>query len=274
MLSGDAFDRQDREFVKAVAVQLSAGIERRRLRQFEVDINRAARIQRALLPTVLPNPGGITIDASCCPLRVVGGDYYDAFSLADEVVAICIGDVVGKGMPAALLMAKLQGAVRALASVTTTPSKLCEMTHRQIAQSTGPGEFVTFVYAIVDVRTGRLQYTNAGHNAPLLLKADGSISRLDEGGPPLGLKIPPIDRTYVENDLLLESGDCLLLFTDGVTEATDSDGTEFGEDRLVELLRSAAGMDAAHVRHTVMESVTRFSRGVFHDDVTILVLTV
>src|SRR5262249_31866423 len=140
-----------------------------------------------LLPRELPVVSGLQIAGSCQPARFVGGDYYDAFKLGDHLVAFCIGDVVGKGMPAALLMANLQAAVKALATETMGPAALCDGVNRLIARNTQPSEFITFFYGCVDIATRRLVYTNAGHNPPILMCSRGEVIRLDQGGPILGV---------------------------------------------------------------------------------------
>ena len=148
-------------------------------------------------------------------------------------MALCIGDVVGKGMPAALLMANLQAAVKVLASSFTKPEVLCEQLNRLTLNNIDQGKFITFFYGLVDTEALRLTYVNAGHNPPIMLRRDNTVLRLDEGGAVLGVFPSP---KYLQGQVDLAPGGRLLLFTDGITEAEDSGGNQFGEDRLIQLL--------------------------------------
>ena len=267
-LSGENYDAEDREFLAALGEQTGGAIDRVRLRILEHDAAKAWEIQRDLLPMVLPQVAGLRSAGSCQPARMVSGDYYDAFKVSDRMVALCVGDVVGKGMPAALRMANLHAAVKALSSVTTTPNGLCEAVNRLMAETIHPGEFITFFYALVDTASRLLVYTNAGHNPPILVRADDTVVRLGEGGPVLGI-FP--EWTYDHQSVPLNAGDRLLLFTDGVTEARNEQDEEFGDDRLISLVRES--QDAATLHRAVIDGVTTFSGGAFHDDVTVLAVT-
>jgi serine phosphatase RsbU (regulator of sigma subunit) len=268
-LSGEDYEAEDCEFVTSLAAQIAAALERLRWRSFERDVNKAWQIQRDLLPTSLPALAGMQIAGSCQPARIVSGDYYDAFMLSDQRAAICIGDVVGKGMAAALLMAHLQGTIKILASDTIAPARLCDLVNRALARTMSPGEFITFFYAVVDTGTRTVRFANCGHNHPIVVRANGDVVRLDTGGLVLGI-FP--DAAYEEAFFALAPGDRLVLFTDGVTEARDSAGDEFGDDRLIAIIR-AAGSDANVLLETITAELGRFSDGVFNDDVTILAVT-
>jgi hypothetical protein len=268
-LSGDDYDAPDHEFLTAVAEQTAAGFDRMRLRVLERDVQKAWEIQRRLLPKELPQLAGLLIQGSCQPARIVAGDYYDAFQVGQHTLALCIGDVVGKGLPAALLMANLQAAVRASVTETVSPSTLCMNLNRLIARNIRPGEFITFFYALLDSATRKLLCTNAGHNHPMLFRKDGTLVRLDEGGPPLGI-FP--DCGYGQQELVLGSGDRLLLFTDGVTESCNANGEEFGDDRLIAL--GGVEVDATTLHESVVDAVKAFSADVTRDDVTVVALTV
>jgi sigma-B regulation protein RsbU (phosphoserine phosphatase) len=190
--------------------------------------------------------------------------------LSDRAVMLCVGDVVGKGMPAALLTASLHAAVKALASDTVSPAALCSNVNRLIAASTSPGVFITFFYALLDMTSRELSYCNAGHNAPILVRGDSeAVVRLEAGGPVLGV-FP--DCEFGQETITLNIGDRLLLFTDGVTEVRNADGEEFGDDRAIAVIRT--NPDAASIQRSVLDEVTRFSGGPFHDDVTVLALNV
>jgi sigma-B regulation protein RsbU (phosphoserine phosphatase) len=270
-LAGEDYDTHDREFLEAAAEQAAAALERVKLRAVEEDARKAWDIQQSLLPTQMPELRRLQIAGRCQPARLVGGDYYDVLKASDQVLAICIGDVVGKGMPAALRMASLHAAVRALAANTEQPGTLCQGVNKLISEDMRPGEFITFFVAFIEGETLRLRYTNAGHNPPLLCRSDGEVLRMEEGGPVLGI-LP--DSAYDEDELQLQSGDRLLLYTDGVSEAGNSDGDEFGEDRIAALLRQSGDIDAESLARSVMDAVTDFSAGPFRDDVTVVAITV
>lgn len=270
-LSGENYDAQDREFLTAAAGQLATGIERMSLQELKLDEERARDIQRDLLPREIPQVVGLQISGDWRPARLVSGDYYDVLKFDERRMAFCIGDVVGKGIPAALLMSSLQAAVKAFASACTPPVDLCQQVNRLISKSIAPGKFITFFYGLVDGEVRRLTYTNAGHNPPILVRYDGTVVRLDEGGALLGV-FP--DWKYLQGQLDLTSGDRLLLFTDGVSEAQDSEEHQFGEERLIELVKESRHLDAANLLRKVIETVAEFSRGNFHDDVTLVGVTV
>jgi len=267
-LSGDDYDDEEKNFLSSISQQIGSAVEHLHLRTLEKDVRKAWEIQRDLLPSSLPQIDGFQIAGTCQPARVVSGDYYDAFHLSSSVVALCVGDVVGKGMPAALLMSNLQATVKALASDSVTPSQLCIAVNRAIARNVSPGEFITFFYALLDTSARTLRYTNAGHNAPIVVQATGEIVRLDVGGPVLGI-FP--ESTFNDHTLPFNTGDRLLLFTDGVTEALNGSREEFGDDRLIDQVRSVP--DAETLLRSTLDTLRRFTNGLFHDDVTMLAVT-
>lgn len=243
--------------------------ESRTLRLHAQDFERAREIQQALMPKLLPQIPGFQLAAGCQPARIVGGDYYDAIRLGDCSVAIAVGDVSGKGMAAALLMSNLQAIVRAFAP-SLPPPDLCAKANQLIAGNVAPGKYITFFYAVVDAAQMRLDYCNAGHNLPLLRHRDGTLETLGEGGPVLGV-LP--SASYASGTVPLSKGDCLVLFTDGITEAMNVQEEEFSEQRLMELLGHGFG-SAEEGRAEIMAAVTEFSSGSFHDDATLLVMNV
>lgn len=235
----------------------------------ERELVEARNIQRRLLPTEIPQIEGYSIAAAWRPARTVSGDYYDVLKFNDQKAALCIADVAGKGMPAALLMSNVQAAVHAFASDTLSPSELCAKVNRVVSSSTGEDKFITFFYCVVDAEKQRLVYTNAGHNPGLLVRRDGSVLRLDGGGAVLG---PFPNWNYKHEEIELKKGDRLLLFTDGVTELRSSSADEFGEERLIELLAQNKELDAKALRDRIVQAVVGFSGGEFQDDATLLVL--
>lgn len=269
--------------------QLAIGRERRALRQRakqqdqkhqelasqfhqqEHEVSEARTIQQGLLPKTIPQPSGFQIAGIWRPAQNVGGDYYDVLEFEEAKLGFCIADVAGKGLPAALLMSNLQASVRGLASTSLSPHDLCTRLNSLVCHNTGADRFITFFYGQLDCETRLLRYTNAGHNAPILLHRDGSHERLQDGGGVLGI-FP--DQRFTVGTAQLARGDRLLLFTDGVTEAGDGDGEEFGELRLLQLLQDHSSASASALGETILASAANFSRGHWHDDATLLVLAV
>jgi len=244
--------------------------ESRALQLHQEDFERAREIQQALMPVTLPQIQGCELAAGCQPARMVGGDYFDAIRLGDARAAIAIGDVSGKGMAAALLMSNLQAIVRAFAPGELAPNELCAKANQLIAANVAPGKYITFFYAVIDTARMRLDYCNAGHNPPILRRRDGTLEWLREGGPVLGV-LPTAP--YAAGSVELRSGDCLVLYTDGITEAYNAADEEFGEERLIRALDQPAGV-AEESRQRIMVAVTEFSNGNFHDDATMMIASV
>jgi sigma-B regulation protein RsbU (phosphoserine phosphatase) len=243
----------------------------RQLAEQAKEIEEAREIQQDLLPKDIMSLGGCEVFGVCHPASAVGGDYFDILKLSDHQLALCIADVVGKGMPAALLMANLQAAVKACASETMSPQNLCQHVNEVICANTAASKFITFFYAVVDTETKTLVYTNAGHNAPMLLRRDGSQLRFQEGGVVFGFIR---DASYEQGEIELSTGDRLILFTDGLTELTNSTGEEFGEERLIKRLVEKRALGAVELHQWIMDAVAEFSGGQVQDDVTLVVMAV
>jgi sigma-B regulation protein RsbU (phosphoserine phosphatase) len=269
-LSGGEFDVEDIDFLRSAADQIGMGVDRIRMQAEEEDYAQAREIQQTLLPREMPRIEHLELSGVWQPARTMGGDYYDLLKLSDHELAVCIGDVAGKGMPAALLMSGLQAAVRASAS--NSPRDLCERVRRVVISSLSGGRFVTFFYATLDTQSMRLRWCNAGHNAPILARADGTMLRLGDGGPAFTRLFR--DSGYEERELALMHGDRLVLFTDGVSEATDADGEMFGEERIEELVADSRELDARELQQTIVDAATSFSRGELEDDLTLVVVRV
>jgi len=238
------------------------------------EIDEARQIQQRLMPTDIPQVCGLQIAGTCRPARIAGGDYFDVLKLENDAVAICIADVCGKGMPAALLMANLQAAVKTCGAKGLSPREVCANVNRLMCENIAGRGFITFFYAVIDSDTAgrkRCTYCNAGHNPPILARRYGVTHRLDSGGGVLGVFS---DWKYEHYDVALASGDRMVLYTDGITEARSAAGEEFGEDRLIDLLRSFEDPDATAIVDRTIAIAMKFNNGSFEDDVTVVVVTV
>jgi sigma-B regulation protein RsbU (phosphoserine phosphatase) len=251
-------------------LQRSVELGAAQLERQEEELERAREIQQSLLPKEIPQLPGFEVAGAWLPARVVGGDYYDVLRLSDARLAICIADVVGKGVSAALLMANVQATVRAFARDSESPAAVCRKINDVLCANIATGKFVTFFYAVLDTKKRTLHYCNAGHPYPLLVSAD-SIRQLAQGGPVLGI-FPSWE--YQDSIAELRSGDRLFLFTDGITEASEADGQEFGDDNVAAFAKAHRMNFASELNRRLLAQVTAFCNGQFQDDVTLLVVAV
>lgn len=271
-LGGEELDAADLGFLADAADQLSLVLGTLAPRREAAELSQAGEIQRALLPSRLPELPGVALAGLWRPAREVAGDYYDVIPFPAGRAGLCIADVVGKGMPAALVMSGLQGAVRAVAGPDVPPERVTAEVRRVLTPSLSGGRFVTFFYGLLDAPRRRLTYTNAGHLPPLLVRADGSLVRLAEGGGAIARLLANAPLVAGAVDLL--PGDRLLLFTDGVTEARPPAGELYGEERLAALVRADRLLGAEALAARVADDVRAFAGGELEDDVTLLVATV
>ena len=241
---------------------------RRRDHRQQRDFEEARLIQRGLLPTAVPQVGGIDLSVSWQPADGVGGDCFDTLAFGN-VLAISIADIAGKGLPAALLMSNLQAAVRAFAQENVSPASICDSVNRLLCRNMAAGRFATFCYARIEPNGGRVVYSNAGHNPPLLFRADGSVHQLSEGGMVLGV-FPDI--SYEQGEVALEPGDRVVFYTDGISEARNPDGDEYGEERLAAAALKTRRASADAIKHAVLGDVNAFTGGRFEDDATLIVV--
>jgi sigma-B regulation protein RsbU (phosphoserine phosphatase) len=256
--------------VTTLRAEIDKGRERRLQEAQEArEFEEARRIQRKLLPAELPELAGWEIATSWQPASGVGGDCFDAIRFAPNRVAVSIADVVGKGIPAALLMSNLQAAVRAFATDAARPAELCQQVNRILCGNIAEGRFISFCYCVIDSGLGMVTYANAGHYLPILVHADGTVARLDRGGPVLGVFG---DAAYEQGEVTVGSGDRLILFTDGITEARNRDDEEFGEPRLVDLAIANRECSAPALQARLAGAVAAFADGSFQDDATLIVL--
>ena len=240
------------------------------LKTQEAELRAASEIQTQFLPREIPRVKGMDVACAWQPARSVGGDYFDVLALPSAQIGICLADVSGKGMTAALLMANLQALVRAFAPGAEGPAALCRKVNEALCGSVLPGKFVTLFYGVINSETRSLRFENAGHCPPIVLRG-GSSTLLEEGGTVLGI-FP--HAPYEERSFSLQSGDCLLLTTDGVTEAANESDEEFGAERLAASALAARSQGASGIRTRILEDVTRFCNGKFHDDASLIVVTV
>lgn len=237
----------------------------------KAELEQAHEIQRHLLPRETPQIAGFQIACAWQPAKSVSGDYFDVFPLAEGRLALCIADVSGKGITAALLMANLQASVRAFAPEAASPAVLCAKLNSVLCDTIAPGKFVTFFYGIIDSQQRRLHYENAGHCLPLLVHADGTILLPASYSGVLGLFS---HWTFQDSELQLQPGDCLVLMTDGVLEAANASEEEFGYQRLIEVVKTKRGAGVHGIRTAIMEAVSLFCEGKFDDDASLIVVTV
>ena len=221
------------------------------------------------MPRSIPPIDGYDIAHAWQPARHVSGDYFDILPFTDQQIGFCIADVTGKGMPAALLMSNIQAMVHAFASESLSPSPLCEKVNRSMAPNLPDDKFVTFFYGILDTEHHCFVISNAGHNAPILMRKDGTVIRLEEGGLVLGVFA---NSRYDQGKIFLEPGDRLVFFTDGVTEALNAEDEEFGDEQLIEVTNACRGKDVSMIQQQIIDSVTRFCWAIYHDDITVIVV--
>jgi sigma-B regulation protein RsbU (phosphoserine phosphatase) len=272
---GQLMSASARNALEAVAGEAASAIESARLyreatekARLERELQLAAEIQRALLPEALQSGPHFEVAAASIPCRAIGGDFFDYFNLPDGYFAFAVGDVAGKGPPAALLTAMIQGAFAAQVTSAGSPAALMAHVNRTLIRRAIQSRFATVMYGMLSP-DGRLTYSNAGHNPPVLIGRN-DVRRLDKGGLILGL-FP--QATYEEETLDLEEGDTLVVFSDGVTEALNTAGDEFGEERLLPCLDEHRACRPQELRDRILESVRTFAASAAqNDDVTALVL--
>ena len=267
-----ALGRERREFTRRAAQESRAQKEiASQFHQQEHEIAEARSIQEGFLPKEIPQLSGYEIASAWQSARVVGGDYFDVLPFDQERLGLCIADVAGKGLPAALLMSNLQAAVRGLASPAVPLDEMCFRLNSLLRRNMANDRFITFFYAQLDGPARVLRYVNAGHNAPIVLHHDGSHHRLQEGGIVLGV-FP--NQTFAVGTMQLEPGDRVVLFTDGVTEASNSQDEEFGEQRLVRVLEENRNSSAQEIQKKILDAAAEFCHHNWRDDATLLILAV
>ena len=261
-----SFDEVSRA-VEAQRRAAAARLEAERRAAHELDI--AMQVQARLFPQRLPTMRALEYAGACIQTRRVGGDYYDFLDLGQERLGLVIGDIAGKGMPAALLMANLQANLRSQCALAVEqPERLLQSVNRLFYENTADNAYATFFYSEFDDRTGRLRYANCGHLPGLLLRRDGCVERLESMAPVLGLFIE-WECPTAEHRLL--PGDLLAIYTDGITEAFNDRDEEFGEERLIDMLHRHRNLSPNDLVGAILDEVRRFSPQEQRDDITLIV---
>src|SRR4051794_4746886 len=239
-----------------------------RRRKSELEI--AANVQQKLFPRKQRRLESLDYAGHCMPAREVGGDYYDFLEMPDSTIGFVLGDVSGKGVPAALLMANLQACFRSQAPhALQRPSEVLTTVNRHFFDSTAAERFATLVFASYDDRTRKVRYVNCAHCAPLLLRANGELEMLGSTATMLGAFAR---WECTEEETHLGPGDTLLLYSDGVTEAGADSGDEFGEERLIPARRVNQRLPAQPLVEAIVHDVQEFSGSARSDDVTVVAL--
>jgi sigma-B regulation protein RsbU (phosphoserine phosphatase) len=270
-----AYEGTELDLLSTVAGQLAIQLENIRLyieevarQKIEEELSVARDIQRRLLPSRVPNLEGFEVARLNIASAQVSGDYYDFVDM-EQSCGLVIADVSGKGLPASLLASNLQASIRALATHQSEPAAIFSAVNTTLYESTDPERFATAFLACLDPSDGAIRYANAGHNYPILRRADGRIEELARGATPLGA-FPGIE--YEESRVRLEPGDVLVLYTDGVTETEDASGKQFGEDGLERLINDCNGCSAETIVERIRAAVDLHGEGSAGDDMTLIVV--
>ncbi|HPI21067.1 MAG TPA: SpoIIE family protein phosphatase [Candidatus Kapabacteria bacterium] len=275
-MSNEDFTDENLQFIEVLGNTAMSALENERLfeqelekKQLEKELQLALDIQKNLLPDKNPEIDNFDIVGCSYPSRHVGGDYFDFIPVSSNELLIAIADVSGKGMPAALLMANVQAALKVLAPLHFSLKELVERLNSIVYQNTSPDKFVTFFCGILNFHSNNFHYLNAGHNPPILLRNNGTIEYLSEGGIILGIS----DNTfpYTEGDIIINNDDLLLLYTDGVTEALNAEKEEFGEENLIDVIRNIKELKSEEILLKISEKLKEFSKGTSQsDDITMV----
>ncbi|OGU66512.1 MAG: hypothetical protein A3C56_03005 [Ignavibacteria bacterium RIFCSPHIGHO2_02_FULL_56_12] len=270
------FTQEDEELISALSVHSALALENARFyaleRQsiaLEKELSAARNVQMSLLPQAPPNIEGYDIVGRTTSAQWVGGDYFDFIAIDEFRTALCLGDVTGKGLPAALLMANLQAILRSNQLVGATPRRILQRTNRLLRQSISEGKFVTLFYGIIDASKHWLVYSSAGHEQPILVTSSGELRRLTMGGTILGI----LDDLFFEEEAVpMSPGDTVVVFSDGVTEAVDAAGELYGQERLEECVLRNRSLTATHLADAIERSVRAFCGDLpLRDDLTLLI---
>jgi sigma-B regulation protein RsbU (phosphoserine phosphatase) len=259
-------DRLEMDFTACVCIDHYSAEQKRRL---ESELELSHKLQKALLPQQLPEVPRLQIAAFSQPAEIVGGDYFDFFRFQDQAYGLAIADVMGKGLPASMLMASLQASLRILGPENHSPAEMAQRLNGLFCHNIHLIKFITLFLGSFDPATRVLKYCNAGHNPPLLVRSNGAIHWLQPTGAAIGLAE---SFSFKVETVALSLGDVLVLYTDGVTEAMTAAREEFGENRLAELVRQKADLNSKDLLKELRLTLHEFTGGQgFNDDVTMVV---
>jgi sigma-B regulation protein RsbU (phosphoserine phosphatase) len=277
-INNELYSDTDMEFISSLSNIATLSMENARLfketlekQKLEEEMNIAHDIQQRLLPKSLPEISGYDIFGTTKPSKQVGGDYYEIMKIEDYKYLLAIADVSGKSLPASLLMANLQAIIRVLApiddSLTNKTSKINDI----IYENTDSSKFITLFWGVLDQANHSFTYVNAGHNYPTLLHEDETVEQLEKGGIILG--VAPSLIPYESSTILFKEKDILLLYTDGVTESLDINNNEFGEEKLIEILKSNSHIKAKEIVELIFSKIEEHSAGCpQYDDITMILI--
>ncbi|MBN1154880.1 SpoIIE family protein phosphatase [candidate division KSB1 bacterium] len=281
---GNPYTDDELQFLNTLIGQASFAIESAMLYQelteqerLKHELEIAKKIQQSLLPQQNPASVGLEIDGICLPANEVGGDYYDFFKINDQTIGIAIADVTGKGTSAAFYMAVVKGIMISLSSVIESPRDLMIELNKRLYGTMDRRVFITMIYAMVNVETKQLRFARAGHNALLYRNTKrNTVDALTPEGIGLGLENGTIfDATVEEAELKLASGDMLVFYTDGVTEAMNKDLKEYSEQKLISIITQSNDASAAKLRKSILNDINRFVNDApQHDDITLVTVRV
>jgi len=270
------FTSSDEGFLETISDHVALALENARLhreslakQRMERDLALARGIQQNLLPEAPPQLEGFEIAVSHTPSQMVGGDYFDFIQLNPETLLAVISDVEGKGVASALVMSNLQATLRALTKHLHSLERIVSSVNEMILTDTRAGKYMSMFVSLLDQRHRVLHYINAGHVPPAVIRASGEVHYLREGGMVVGL-FPNV--TFERGFIRLETGDIVVGCTDGITEAMNAQDDEYGNERLVELVRSKRDAPAEAIVAAVLDDVGRFSRGGTHEDDRIILI--
>jgi sigma-B regulation protein RsbU (phosphoserine phosphatase) len=273
----EGFTQDDQRMLSIIATQSAQVIENARLldeeqelMQIQNEMKMAYDIQMNLLPKVSPQLVGYDIAGISVPAQIVGGDYFDFIMIEDNRLSLCLGDVSGKGIAAAMLMANLQATIRSQTRVNPEPKDCLQHSNKHLFQSTDRQKFATLFYGILDIQTHQLVYANAGHNRPYFFSGNDQPVCLETAGLALSIMYNVF---YAEDTISFKPGDFLLIYSDGITEAMNAENEEFGEERLIALMIKNRNQSANQLIKNVIASVQQFTGGKPQtDDMTLIVI--
>lgn len=260
-------------FADAAAISLEKAILHHQIlekKKLEEQMQMAKDVQSSLLPSEPPEISGYDIGGICIPTFDIGGDYYDFISLDNDNLALVIADVSGDGIPAALIMASFRAMLRNQLKINPDPAQVMNVLNQLIPDVSRKRDFITAFYGKLNFNNNTFTYVNCGHNPPIMLKSDGRIIQLEEGGPSLNIIK---DICFSSDSIILGSGDIIIFYTDGVTEIFGKDSKEFGIERLKEVILLSQKFPANDIIKNIVKATKNFSESkMYRDDFTLVVL--